>query len=172
MKKLSITLTAFMTIAAMLVCAASWAQSPAATASGKLSGGANVTIKYSSPSVKGRKVWGDLVPYDKVWRAGANEATTVEFDKDVTIGGKSVPKGKYSVYITPSASKWTFHINSQTGQWGINRDQSTTRDAAKDVASVDVTPTDAPMTEALKYEVVPEGFKILWEKKQATVPVK
>lgn len=173
MKKMTINLTAFLTIVAVLVSVTSWAQSPAATASGKLASGATVTIKYSAPSVKGRKVWGELVPYNKVWRAGANEATVIEFDKDVTIEGKAVPKGKYSVYAIPGEKQWDIVINSQTGQWGINRDQSTTRDAAKDVAVVKVTPKKSASTnEVLKYTVSADGFSLLWENLEVPVSVK
>lgn len=174
MKTMSIKLAAFLSIAAMLVCVTTWAQSPAATATGKLASGANVTVKYSSPSVKGRKVWGELVPYGKVWRAGANEATVVETDKDITVGGKTLPKGKYSLYAMPTSEKdWTIYINSQTGQWGINRDQSTTRDPAKDVAEVKVTSKkSASMNEALKYTVTADGISLLWENLEVPIPVK
>jgi len=173
MKKMSTMLTAITMIAAMLVSVTTWAQSPAATATGKLASGANVTIKYSSPSVKGRKIYGtDLVPYGKVWRAGANEATTIEIDKDVTVEGKALPKGKYSVYAIASASTWQIIFNKQTGQWGINRDQSTTRDASKDDLVVTVTPKAATMTEALKYVVSPTGFSIIWEKLEVPVAMK
>lgn len=174
MKKTTINITAFLTMAAMLVCVTSWAQSPAATATGKLASGTNVSIKYSAPSVKGRKIYGtDLVPYNKVWRAGANEATVIEFDKDVTIEGKAVPKGKYSVYMIATDKQWDVILNSQTGQWGINRDGSTTRDAAKDVAVVKVTPKkSAAMTEVLKYEVRADGFSMIWENLEVPVSVK
>jgi len=173
MKKLSTMLTAVMMIAAMLVSVTTWAQSPAATATGKLASGATLTIKYSSPSVKGRKIWGGLVPYDKVWRAGANEATVLETDKDITIEGKAVSKGKYSIYVIPHEKEWEFIINSQTGQWGINRDQSTTRDPAKDVAVVKVKPVKADATaEALKYEVTSTGFSLIWENLKGSVSVK
>jgi hypothetical protein len=173
MKKLSTMLTAVTMIAAMLVSVTTWAQSPAATATGKLASGANVTIKYSSPSVKGRKIYGtDLVPYGKVWRAGANEATTIDIDKDVTVEGKALPKGKYSIYAIASESTWQIIFNKQTGQWGINRDQSTTRDASKDALVVTVTPKAAPMTEALKYVVSATGFSIIWEKLEVPVSVK
>ena len=173
MKKMSTMLTAIMMIAAVLVSVTTWAQSPAATATGKLASGANLTIKYSSPSVKGRKIWGGLVPYDKVWRAGANEATILETDKDITIEGKAVPKGKYSVYAIPHENEWEIIINSQTGQWGINRDQSTTRDAAKDVAVVKVKPVkSASMNEALKYSISEKGFSLWWENVEVPVAAK
>ncbi|MGE5108655.1 MAG: DUF2911 domain-containing protein, partial [Sphingobacteriales bacterium] len=107
-------------------------QSPPATATGKVKG-ATITINYSSPSVKGRKIWGDLVPYDKVWRAGANEATIFETDKDIKVEGKALAKGKYSLYAIPGEKEWTIIFNSATGQWGINRGGTTTEDPAKDV---------------------------------------
>lgn len=173
MKKMSTMLTAIIAIAAMLVSASTWAQSPAATATGKLASGANLTIKYSSPSVKGRKVWGGLVPYDKVWRAGANEATVLETDKDITIEGKTVPKGKYSVYAIPGEKEWSIILNSQTGQWGINRDGSTTRDPAKDVVVAKVKPVkSASMNEALKYVVTDKGFALQWENVEVPVAAK
>src|SRR5678809_1049794 len=105
----------FLGLAIAMLCVLDVAgqQSPAATATGK-AGGANVTINYSSPSVRGRKVWGELVPYGKVWRAGANQATTIEFDKDVTVEGKKIPKGKYSLYALPNLS--LIHISEPTRQ--------------------------------------------------------
>ena len=71
----------------------------------------DITIDYSSPAVKGRTVWGDLVPFDKVWRAGANSATKITFSKDVLIEGVSVPKGTYSILMVPGKIDWTVHIN-------------------------------------------------------------
>jgi hypothetical protein len=158
--------------AAVLVVVDAQAQSPAATATGKANG-ATITINYSSPSVKGRKIWGELVPYGKVWRAGANQATTIEFDKDVTVEGKKVPKGKYSLYALPGEKEWSIILNSQTGQWGITRGGETTRDASKDVAVVTVKPKkSAAMTEALKYEVNNNGFSLIWENLEVPVTVK
>jgi hypothetical protein len=159
-------------LAAILIVVDAQAQSPAATASGKANG-ATITINYSSPSVKGREIWGGLVPYGKVWRAGANQATTVEFDKDVTVEGKKVPKGKYSLYAIPGEKEWSIIMNSQTGQWGITRQGETTRDPAKDVAVVTVKPKkSASMTEALKYEVNNNGFSLIWENLEVPVSVK
>jgi hypothetical protein len=173
MKKMSTVLTAIIVMAAMLVCESTWAQSPAATATGKLSSGANITIKYSAPSVRGRKIYGtDLVPYGKVWRAGANEATVFETDKDITVEGKPLKKGKYSIYAIAGEKDWQVIFNSQTGQWGINRDQSTTRDASKDVAVVTVTPKKSAFTEQLKYVVNPTGISIIWENLEIPVAMK
>jgi hypothetical protein len=160
-------------LSAVCITAASIAQgSPAATATGTING-ANVSIKYSSPSVKGRQIWGGLVPYDKVWRAGANHATVIETDKDLTIQGNKLPAGKYSVYAIPGQDEWTVIFNSQTGQWGITRQGETTLDPSKDVFRVKVKPVKASaMQEALKYEVRPNGIALLWENVEVPVSVK
>ncbi|MCE7063911.1 DUF2911 domain-containing protein [Dyadobacter sp. CY326] len=146
--------------------------SPAKTATGK-AGGANITINYSAPSVKGRKIFGDLVPFDKVWRAGANEATIFETDKDITIEGKKLPAGKYSLYALPGASEWSFIFNSQTGQWGIKRGGETSKDASKDVLTVKAKPAkSASMTEVMAYEITPKGFVLRWENTEVPVAIK
>src|SRR5689334_17593542 len=100
-------------------------QSPPATASGAVNGG-KITIDYSSPAVRGRKIWGELVPYNKIWRAGANEATLITFVKPVLVEGKPLPAGKYSLYAIPGETDWVIIINSVTGQWGIKSDGTTT----------------------------------------------
>ncbi len=69
--------------------------------------------------MKGRKIFGDLVPYGEVWRTGANEATTFVTSSDITVGGKAVPAGKYTIFTVPAADKWTLIINKKTGEWGI-----------------------------------------------------
>lgn len=74
----------------------------------------NIEISYSRPGVKGRKIFGDLVPYGKVWRTGANNATTITFGEEVTIGGKKVPAGKYGLLTIPGESEWTIIISKQT----------------------------------------------------------
>ena len=143
--------------------------SPAATATGTINGAA-VTIVYSSPAVKGRTIWGGLVPYDKVWRAGANQATIFTTDKPLTIQDKSIPAGKYSLYAIPGEKEWKIIFNSQTGQWGINRDGTTTQDSTKDVAVVTVKPEKSMgMSERLTYTISGKGFQLNWE--NLTVPV-
>jgi len=143
--------------------------SPAATAEGKING-ATVKINYSSPGVKGRTIWGGLVPYNKIWRAGANAATVIETDKALTIQGKSLPAGKYSIYAIPGESEWKIIFNSQTGQGGINHDGTTTDDASKDVAIVTAKPEKSTeMNERLVYKITGTGFELSWE--NLTVPV-
>jgi hypothetical protein len=93
--------------------------SPAASASCDLGGGKTIKTDYSSPRMKGRKIYGDLVPFGQVWRTGANEATGFVTSSDVVVGGKDVPAGSYTLFTIPNADKWTLIINKKTGEWGI-----------------------------------------------------
>ncbi len=94
--------------------------SPPATAKCDLPGGKSITVDYSSPRVKGRKIFGaDIVPYGEVWRTGANDATTFVTTADVRVGGKPVPAGKYTIFTVPNKDKWVLIISKKTGEWGI-----------------------------------------------------
>lgn len=97
--------------------------SPSETATASLNG-KSVTVKYGAPSMRGRKIMGELVPYDKVWRTGANESTSFVTDTNLKIGGAPVPAGTYTLYTLPSSGQWLLIVNKQTGQWGTNYDQS------------------------------------------------
>jgi len=108
--------------------------SPTATISQKV-GLADVSITYSRPGVKGRTIFGDLVPYDKIWRTGANKATAITLGTDATIGGKEVSAGSYSIFTIPGKDEWTIIINSETELWGAGN-----YDEAKDVARFKVKP--------------------------------
>ena len=92
--------------------------SPPAKAECKLADGKTVTIDYSSPRAKGRKIFGGLVPYGQIWRAGANEATTFVTSSDITVGGKAVPAGKYTIFTVPAEDKWSLVVSKKTGEWG------------------------------------------------------
>ena len=145
--------------------------SPKMTVTGVI-GKANVTLVYSSPSVKGRKIWGELVPMDKVWRAGANTATTIETDADISVGGNNLPKGKYSIYMIPSEGEWQVIINSEVGQWGVKRGGETTRNAEKDVVTIKAKPKKSDFKEALEYKVVKKGISFAWENIELMIPAK
>src|ERR1700742_522213 len=93
--------------------------SPPASATCKFADGKSITVKYSSPRAKGRKIYGGLVPYGEVWRTGANEATSFVTDAGLTIDGKDVPAGSYTIFTVPNADKWTLIVNKKTGEWGI-----------------------------------------------------
>lgn len=146
--------------------------SPPATATGKVNG-ATITIDYSSPAVKGRKIWGGLVPYNKVWRTGANEATVFKTDKEIKVEGKPLAAGKYSIYTIPGETEWVFIFNSQTGQSGVKENDETSEDPAKDVLRVTVKPEkSASFNERMKFEVEKNGFSLLWENLKVPVSVK
>ena len=91
--------------------------SPAESAFGKINA-ATISIDYGSPSVKGREIWGGLVAFDKIWRAGANEATTFNTNKDIIVEGGKLPAGKYSLFIIPNENKCTLIFNKNAKQWG------------------------------------------------------
>lgn len=132
----------------------------------------DVAIQYSSPAVRGRGIWGKLVPYDKVWRAGANEATVVEFSTNVSIGGKSLPKGKYSLFLIPAKDgNWTAIFNKVWDQWGAYQ-----YDQSKDELRISVTAKNlSDIVENLRYRIttksVEHGMIVMeWERKQITIP--
>ena len=110
----------FATLLASKACAQEKASrpSPAAKAECKLTDGKTITVNYSSPRMKGRKIYGGLVPYGQVWRAGANEATTFVTDTDLNIGGTTVPAGSYTIFAVPGEDKWSLVISKKTGEWG------------------------------------------------------
>ncbi|HKQ98610.1 MAG TPA: DUF2911 domain-containing protein [Candidatus Polarisedimenticolia bacterium] len=124
----------------------------------------DITITYSRPGVKGRTIWGDLVPYDKVWRTGANEATTIAFSKDVTIEGKPLPAGTYSLHTIPGKTSWSVIFNKKAEQWG-----SYEYDATQDALKVQVTPAAGPNVEWMQFSFPEVGTnsgkaELAWEK--------
>ena len=170
-----------LTIAAVLVLLASVAGlaqqkkpplSPRQTAEYTFADGKKITVDYGAPSVRGRKIMGELVPYGKVWRTGANEATGFVTDTDLMIGDTKVPAGKYSLYTLPGESSWQLIVNKQTGQWGTvyNQDQDLARIPMK------VGKTSGPV-EMMKISFDGSGgtsttMNIEWENTKLSVPVK
>ena len=127
-------------------------------------GGSKVTITYGRPKVSGRKIWGGLVPNGRVWRAGADEATTITFSSDVKVEGKAVPKGTYALFFLPEENEWTVIINKTAKQWGAFGYK-----AGDDQMRATVKPKAADNTEELTYEVTDSGIVLRWEK--LAVPV-
>ncbi len=141
--------------------------SPAAVATGNING-ANISINYSSPSVKGRKIWGELVPFNKVWRAGANNATTFETDKDITVEGSKLPAGKYSFFVIPNEKECIIIFNKEAKQWGgykYNEKEDQLRVTVKQ-KSVDSS------TESLVYVINKKDIVLSWEKWNIPVAIK
>lgn len=131
----------------------------------------DLTIDYSSPGVKGRKIWGDLVPYDKVWRAGANAVTKLTASRDFTIGGTLLKAGTYSIFIIPTKRQWTVLVNSDPNVGAFDHDDK------KDVARVAVTPAALPQPrERLTYLFSDTrddrtALDLEWERVRIRVPI-
>lgn len=130
----------------------------------QLVGVTDVTVSYSRPGVKERKIWGDLVPYDKVWRTGANEATIVTFSKDVKVNGSDLKAGSYSLHTIPTTGDWTVIFNSWADPKAFYN-----YDASKDVLKLTVKPVESPMTERLTFSfpAVDDNsatLRMAWEK--------
>lgn len=113
-------------------------------------GTTDVTVSYHRPGVKGRTIWGGLVPYDAPWRMGANQATTIEFSDPVTIDGKEVPAGKYSFFAIPGRDSWSLILNKDPNQWGAYG-----YDAAKDQVRVQAATVAAPHNEWMRFTIDP-----------------
>ena len=114
-----ILLTLFTCLTTTTGCNRGPGPSPTSSASCDLGGGKIIKTVYSSPRMKGRKIYGGLVPFGKVWRAGANEATTFVTSSDLVIDGTAVPAGSYTIFTVPGADTWKLIINKKTGEWGI-----------------------------------------------------
>jgi len=123
-------------------------------------GGVAVTVEYGRPHVLGRSIWGELVPWGRVWRAGADEATTVELDRDATVEGESLAAGRYAFFVVPrDGEAWTAVFSRDADQWG-----AFSHDPSKDALRVDMTPRPHDHVEVLEYAA--EGGELLlrWEK--------
>jgi hypothetical protein len=106
----------------------------------------DVTITYSRPGVKGRKIWGELVPYEKVWRTGANAATTIQFTEPVLVEGQALPAGTYSLHTIPGEKEWTLIFNKEANQWG-----SYSYKPEQDAVRVKVTPVQGQSQEWMQF---------------------
>ena len=136
-------------------------------------GSAHLMIKYQAPAVRGRTIWGGLVPYGEVWVTGAHSATSIEFDKTVAIGDREIAPGKYAVFTIPGKDKWTIIINSNWDQHLADK-----YDQKEDLVRVEVIPeTLEKVQERLKYTVVSNNenngaIEISWEKIKVKLPLK
>lgn len=133
--------------------------SPAAVATGRING-ATISIKYSSPFVKGRVIWGELVPFNKIWRAGANAATTIETDKDLTIEGKEIPAGIYSFFVIPSENDCVLIFNKVAKMSGTSK-YNEKEDQLRVTVKQELTNTSI---ESLVYKIEKKSIMLSWEK--------
>lgn len=138
-------------------------------------GDLEVSVFYNRPYKKGRQIFGGLVPFDKVWRTGANEATVFKTNKDLTFGDKVLKAGEYTLWATPGEQTWTVLFNSETGQWGVGFNGEANRDPAKDVLSV----TASVVVQDKEFEqftiaIVSAGedneLTLMWDKTLVAVP--
>ena len=145
--------------------------SPPGSTTCRFADGKHVNIDYSRPSVKGRQVYGGLVPWDKVWRTGANEATTFVTDVNLNVGGTPVPAGAYTLYTIPSQSQWKLIISRKTGQWGIPYPEN------EDLARVDMKSEPLPSNvEEFTINFAQKGpsactLYLDWERTRASVDI-
>jgi hypothetical protein len=133
--------------------------------------GIEIEVDYCRPSMKGREIFGGLVPYDKVWRTGANEATTIEFNKDVFIKGNRLAAGKYSLWTVPNPESWDIIFNDEIPSWGTNYDEST------NVLTVSAAPENLA-TPLEQFTISFAGtdslinMNLSWENTSVTLPIK
>lgn len=133
-------------------------------------GPGRMRVEYGRPFAKGRKVFGELVPWGKVWRTGANEATSLTTDVDMTLGNVALPKGSYTLYTLPAEKEWLLIVNRQTGQWG------TEYDPKLDLARIPMKSAARPdLLEVMTISFLPEDafrgtLRISWEKRTLSVP--
>lgn len=137
-------------------------QSPGASVKTEV-GTTAVTIDYHRPGVKGRKIWGELVPWGEVWRLGANEATTITFAGPIKVQGQDVPAGTYGLFAIPGTDKWTLILNKKSKQWGAYFYK-----AEEDLLRFDVQPQTGPFTEWMVFQITPAGngkavVEMAWE---------
>jgi hypothetical protein len=131
----------------------------------------DVTLAFHRPAVKGRTIWGGLVPYGEVWRLGANNATTLTVSDPVKVAGHDIPAGSYGLFALPGKDRWTLILSKRPVQWGafFYRPE-------EDLLRFEVTPEPGPMTEWLTFTILPAGFgkaavTFQWEKLQFTFPI-
>ncbi len=122
-------------------------------------GGVEITVEYGRPNVKGRKIWGGLEAYDKVWRTGADEATTISFSADVTIGDRKLPAGTYGLFTIPGKDEWVIIFNNVADQWGAYE-----YDAGKDALRVLAKPQATEHVETLEFVIEGSSVVLRWEK--------
>ncbi len=168
---LPLVLTILFTPAAYAQMGGGGKPSPAASASCDLGGGKTIKTDYSSPRMKSRKIYGELVPFGEVWRTGANEATTFVASADVVVGGKAVPAGSYTIFTVPTADKWTLIVNKKTGEWGIPYKYE-----SDELVRVDMKVSKLPSAVenfTIAYDKSASGctMRVDWEKTRAAVEI-
>ncbi len=141
-------------------------KSPPAQVSGKI-GEATIRVDYSQPSVRERKIWDELVPYGKVWRTGANEATVFEVDQDIQVEGEVLPKGKYALFTIPGKDTWKIIFNKNFDQWGAFKYKPEENQLEVSAEPLEVNDSQERMTFTLDTEQA--VLTLAWEKIQVPI---
>ncbi|MEL7368875.1 MAG: DUF2911 domain-containing protein [Myxococcota bacterium] len=128
--------------------------------------GVPVRVHYGRPSVKGRKIFGDLIPYGKVWRTGADEATTISFAKSAMFAGRKVDRGTYALFTVPGEKNWKVVLNRQAKQWGAYK-----HDPSLDVLTAEVAVAPSANTEVLTFESADDKILLKWADVSVAMPV-
>ncbi|MBI4874173.1 MAG: DUF2911 domain-containing protein [Acidobacteria bacterium] len=132
-------------------------------------GGKKIEVKYSAPSMRGRKIFGGLVPFGQVWRAGANAATALHTEADLDLGGLKVPKGDYTLYVLPEAGQWMLIVNKQTGQHGMTYTQEMDLGRAKMTLAKSAAPVETYKMTLSATGAADGKLQLEWENTVATV---
>ena len=169
MKRLTAFALMFMALITLVTAQENKPKSPKETVTGSIDG-VNVEIVYCRPSARGRKMLGGNEPYGKVWRTGANEATTIKFDKNVTIEGQALPAGTYALFTIPNENEWTFIFNKNIKQWGAyDYEKNKEQDVLK--VNVKAGKTSAPV-ETFTISLDKDQVNLQWEGTAVSFKVK
>lgn len=159
----------FLFVAVMIAGTSVFAQNAPASPK-KTTENAVASVTYSAPFKKDREIFGNLVPYGKVWRTGANEATEITFKKDVTFGGQAVKAGTYSLFTIPDKTEWTVILNPELKQWGsYGYDKIKDKDLPHFKVKAMTSPTNV---EQLDLTLTADALNIAWEKSKVSIPIK
>lgn len=165
------SLSLFLFTATILVASVAAAQrgddSERASKNGRTEGeidGVGIVLEYGRPNVKGREIWGGLVPYDEVWRTGADEATTITLSADALIQGEHLPAGTYALFTIPGQDEWTVIFSKTAKQWGAFR-----YDQAEDALRVEATPGSGEHVESMDFVIEDDAIVLRWA--ELTLPI-
>lgn len=157
----------FAFILILFSCGSNQKPSPPVLVQSKI-GNSEIVIKYNSPRVRDRVVWGELVPYDKIWRTGANEATIFSVNKDILLNNNNLPKGEYSLFTIPGKDNWTVIFNSVSKQWG-----SYDYESEQDALRFDVKPSKSEnFIENMTFSIIDDNIIFNWENLTFNLKVK
>jgi lipopolysaccharide export LptBFGC system permease protein LptF len=173
MKKIvKIALIVAAVLAVLFFVFINWSKSHSPEATAEItSGDMTVSVKYCQPSIKGRTIFGELIPFGQVWRTGANEASVIKFNKDVTVGGQSLKAGEYSLWTIPNEGNWNVIFNSATGQWGTMYDSETDLLKVDAIATQTEESTEQFTISFVDVDSAGVNMNLKWDKTLVILPI-